>query len=204
MTPHNSLPAYGPCRFRQLPKKYQEAFESGANRIENVRFVAESDPWSVMIMVPFFMLFAACPILLVKEIPAIHMLPWGIPALVVLLIGTVLSCRCTLAVLRSVRMRRGGRETYGLLLDEDNLVVRRMELWQMKDCVFLPRDDIAEFELTAESHSGSGGRVGKTQIITAIRELPSGKRQRIRVSYGDWLTTKPAKVLDMLVTEWQT
>ena len=189
----------GKCNFWSLPRKYQQAFRAGANQVDGAFFIAQSSPWAVMIMMPFFMLFAAIPLLFVIDTKWVPFLPWGYLATIPLTAGACLTTRSSLGVLHSLVSKRKGNEIYGLLLDDEYLVVRELGLWEIKDCVILPRREIASFQMTCERHT-TNGRVSKTWIISAICRGPS--KRRVRICYSNWLVVKPHRVLEMLRAEF--
>ena len=193
---------FGKCKFRQLPAKYRQEFRTGANRVEHALFYAEAYPWGIILLVPFFALYAAIPILVVMDWDSIPFMPWGWIALIPLVIGWYMTIRCMWGIVLSIWHRHWGNEIYGLLVDDEYLVNRSMTLWDWNDCVFLRRDQIRAFDITYERWA-SNGKVTRTYYLNAITHDKNGKWVRHRLGSDNHFTIHIRKLKEILIGDWQ-
>ncbi|MEM8913012.1 MAG: hypothetical protein AAGC97_14690 [Planctomycetota bacterium] len=197
-TGYDASPPIGRCRFSQLPARYQKAFESGANKIENGFFVAEKNPQSVLLAIPFYMLFSGVPLMLLYENREVvgdwYKVGWILP-IVVLWFGV----KATTALARHRRLCREDVIQYGLLVDDENLVMNQIAMLDLWCCVFVPRANIRRIYSQSEGGGSGGGYRGLALKIHFIDH--GGSPRTLKLGSASSLE-RPPYVLDQLLADY--
>ncbi|MFN3188961.1 MAG: hypothetical protein ACE361_00445 [Aureliella sp.] len=190
----------GKCRFSQLSGHYRTVFEQGANHAVDAFFIAEKNPESVLLAIPFYLLFGCIPVIFMYENRELfggwRYAGWIIP-LVILFYGL----KAIQKLIRHYQMRRHDVWQYGLLLDNKYLVVRKIAMLDPWHCVWIPNGKIQRFYTQSEGKASGGGynglalKVAYTDAKGAPHSLKLGTNSTFQ---------KPPYVLDKLLNEFLT
>ena len=129
----------GKCTFPQLPKKYQQLFDSGANLGKNGRFIPEKNFSAIIINFLFLYLFASIPALFIAEYNFKPLSLIGLLLFSPLIVLTVIAVAKIRELITTIKNLKQGIHNYGLLIDDENIVLRKFDTLYPKNCIFVPR-----------------------------------------------------------------
>jgi hypothetical protein len=143
----------GKCRFDELPQRYQDQFLVGADQINDGRFIPENHPIVTVLLLPLFFLFSIAPFLFTLEVDVrpFDRLTW-IPPLVM----SMYAARTMWTAIEVFRKSRQGTYIFGLLIDDENIVLRTFKIFTRNNCVFLPWTNVDRFYMTSEFNEARG------------------------------------------------
>lgn len=186
----------GKCTFRELPPAYQALFEKGANRSEAEIFVPLKLPAAELVSVPIFMLIAGALPLAVVDLGLSLFSPIGLLLLLPLLGVLVASGLWIAALVRYEQQRRAGIITHGLLIDDENIVLRDLTLFHRKNCVFLPRGAIVSVQGGHEFDEAKG--TNRSPTVWLLYRNADSKVVRLVLVRENTLVKSAYQVADMM------
>jgi hypothetical protein len=206
------LQIVGRCTYQQLPEKYRTLFGSGANHVQDGKFVAQKYPWAEFISIGVGLFFAMAPILFVCDLGIELLSAVGLLSLIPPTGIGLLAIRTVQGYGEVRRRRREGDHVVGLVFDDENLVLHTLNAFSRKNCVFLPHANVAGVRVAHEFDEVRGGRQrapvlrlsftdqrGKTRMIDvkenefelAPRDLEGLFLARNKGLRGEWSLMQP-------------
>ena len=128
----------GPCTFEQLPQKYQTLYESGANLVENGRFIPEKNYSAIIIHLGFLYLFASIPAIFIAEFNLEPVSLVGFLLFLPLIILTAVAIIKIRQLVDVIKKLNQGTFNFGLIIDDENIVLRKFDTFSFKNCLFIP------------------------------------------------------------------
>ena len=172
-------------------------YRGGANRISEGTFIAERHPASALLGLPIVWLFASLPAILVHDHQPGFQGLRGILSLMppVLIAGlTLFRIR---ALVELVRSHRAGARTYGIVIDNHNLVSRRFYLLPVRSCLFIPRAQIDS--LLVEAATGHPSKYGRVAVLWVRFTDGQGRTRSLKLAEGNSHGFKPSRLREMLL-----